>query len=174
MNTGTVANRLRANTGHGRAGSAAPTPCRLSCGISTTTDRARRFIVPPSFWRRCASQRKERLMPMRLNDYPPDWHAISARVRQRNGGRCEWCNAVNGQPHPVTGSRVVLTVAHLGTVHADGSPGDKHDKFDVREENLASLCMNCHLRFDLPDHMRNASETRRRKREQAGQRVLAL
>jgi hypothetical protein len=39
-------------------------------------------------------------------------------VRKRSGNRCEGsplypdCRAVNGQPHPVTGSRVVLTTAH--------------------------------------------------------------
>lgn len=60
--------------------------------------------------------------------------------------------------------KVVLTVAHLGTVHDDGTPGDKHDKHDVREENLAALCQSCHLAFDHADHIRHAAETRRRKR----------
>lgn len=105
-------------------------------------------------------------MPMSIKDYPLDWPAISARVRQRNGGRCEWCNAANGQPHPVTGSRVVLTVAHVGPT--------KHDKMDCRDEALKSLCQRCHLAEDRQDHMLKASETRRRKRVQAGQRVLAL
>ena len=34
---------------------------------------------------------------------------ISGVTRDRHYGRCEWCGAVHGQPHPVTGSLVVLT-----------------------------------------------------------------
>ena len=72
--------------------------------------------------------------------YPKDW-ALRSRfvrfVRARN--RCEWCDAPNGQPHPVTGSRVVLTVAHV---------------WDDRPEaagllNLAALCQLCHNRHDV-------------------------
>ena len=52
--------------------------------------------------------------------YPRDWKAIVSRIRDRSGNRCEGspaypdCRADNGEPHPITGSRVVLTVAHLG------------------------------------------------------------
>ena len=35
----------------------------------------------------------------------------SGSVRAR--GRCEWCGAKDGEPHPATGSRVVLTTAHI-------------------------------------------------------------
>lgn len=66
-------------------------------------------------------------------------------------------------------TRVVLTIAHLGTDHPDGTPGDKHDKMDCRPENLAALCQKCHLAYDLEDHMRHAAETRRKKRIAAGQ-----
>ena len=42
--------------------------------------------------------------------YPRDWAVRSRFVRfVRAGGRCEWCGAAHGQPHPVTGSVVVLT-----------------------------------------------------------------
>lgn len=64
-------------------------------------------------------------------------------------------------------SKVILTVAHLGTQHPDGRPGDKHDKMDVRPENLAALCQNCHLSYDLADHIAHARETRM-KRKAAG------
>lgn len=114
-------------------------------------------------------------MPMDRSRYPADWDAISRALRtDRAGNRCEWCGAVNGQPHPRTGSRVVLTVAHLGTVYADGTPGDKHDKADVRPENLAALCQACHLNYDRDEHIAHATETRRRKRLQAGQWPLNL
>lgn len=67
--------------------------------------------------------------------------------------------------HRWTGpTRVVLTTAHLGTAHADGRPGDKHDRMDCRDENLAALCQRCHLVFDLPDHLDSARRTRDRRR----------
>lgn len=104
--------------------------------------------------------------------YPPDWKEISRRIRfERAGNRCEWCGAVNYQPHPITGSKVVLTLAHLGTPHADGRPGDKHDKSDCREKNLVALCQRCHLNFDRPDHMRRAALTREVKRWKRGARL---
>jgi hypothetical protein len=85
--------------------------------------------------------------------YPPDWKAISRRIRfERARGQCEWCGAVNYQPHPVTGSKVVLTVAHLGAPMPDGTPVSKLDTMDCREENLAALCQPCHLSFDRDIH----------------------
>lgn len=56
-------------------------------------------------------------------------------------------------------TRVVLTVAHLGAPHDNGRPGDKHDKMDIRPENLAALCQRCHLIYDLPDHIANRKRT---------------
>lgn len=118
-------------------------------------------------------------MPMQRDRYPADWPAISHYIRfERAGGRCEGspaypdCRAEHGQPHPVTGSKVVLTTAHIGAPLADGSPGDKHDKLDCREENLRSWCQRCHLYYDIDEHMANAAATRRRKRREAGQMEL--
>ncbi len=65
-------------------------------------------------------------------------------------------------------TKIVLTVAHLGTPFPDGSPASKHDKMDVRPENLAALCQRCHLLYDIDDHVEHARETRlRKKRERA-------
>lgn len=139
-------------------------------------------------------------MPMDRASYPDDWEEISARIRDRDGHCCKWCGAANGAIgyRGKTGEfvqvyrsvadidsmsdameldgikliRIVLTVAHLGTDRPDGTPGDKHDKMDVRDENLAALCQRCHLRYDLDDHIRHAAETRRRKRLEAGQMVM--
>lgn len=112
-------------------------------------------------------------MPMDYSRYSPDWKQISLRIRaERAGWQCEWCGAQHGDPHPDTGSTVILTVAHLGAPHPDGTPGDKHDKLDVRDENLAALCQRCHLNYDRDEHIANAAATRRRKRQAAGQLIL--
>lgn len=64
-------------------------------------------------------------------------------------------------------TKVVLTVAHLGVDHPDGTPGDKHDVRNVRDENLAALCQRCHLLEDMDDHIANRKQTMlRRKRAQ--------
>jgi len=115
-------------------------------------------------------------MPMDRSRYPDNWEQISEHIRfVRAGSRCEggtWypkCRAANHMPHPVTGSRVVLTVAHMGTPHADGTPGDKHDKMDVRPENLRALCQRCHLAEDLEEHVQNRIKNRLAAQEAAGQ-----
>jgi hypothetical protein len=54
----------------------------------------------------------------------------------------------------------------------DGSPGDMHDKMDVRDCNLIALCARCHLLRDLPHHVQNAAKTRRQKKIDAGQMEL--
>lgn len=108
-------------------------------------------------------------MPADMTLYPKDWLEISHAIRfVRAEGRCECtgecgkhegrCEAEHGKPHPVTGSLVILTTAHLGT-----GTGDKHDKMDVRPENLKAMCPRCHLLFDLADHLEHALATRREK-----------
>ena len=134
--------------------------------------------------------------------YPDDWEAISLRIRERAGQCCEWCGLENGaigyrtergefvtvfnsiadvderadamQLDGFKLFRIVLTVAHLGAPKPDGSPGDKHDKQDCRDENLAALCQRCHLNYDRDEHIFNAALTRRRKRIEAGQMELSL
>lgn len=56
---------------------------------------------------------------------------------------------------------VVLTVAHLN-----------HDITDNRDENLAALCQQCHLRYDAKYHAQNAAQTRRQKKVKEGQMEL--
>lgn len=36
-------------------------------------------------------------MPIRKQDYPPDWKEISFQVRHAAGWRCEWCGAPGGE-----------------------------------------------------------------------------
>lgn len=96
-------------------------------------------------------------MPIRAERkhlYPPNWREISSRIRfERADGACEFCKiAYHGEPHPVTGSTVVLTVAHLD-----------HDEANCADENLAAMCQRCHLTYDALHHAKNAAESRRRK-----------
>lgn len=67
-----------------------------------------------------------------------------------------------------------MSVHHVGVDRPDGTPGDPHDKLDVRPENLLALCAVCHLRRDLPIHVQHAAETRRRTRIAAGQTEMEL
>ena len=121
-------------------------------------------------------------MPVDMSRYPKNWKRISSSIRKRSGGVCEChgecgkhsgrCDAINYEPHPLTGSKVVLTVAHLGIKKRDGSSGDKHDKKDVRRRNLKAMCQRCHLCFDMDEHKANARRTRLRKKIEAGQLVM--
>ena len=107
-------------------------------------------------------------MPMRKADYPANWPKVSRTIRRIAGNQCEWCYIPNHVPLPSgRPGKVVLTVAHLGAPRPTGdgwTKGDKHDKHDVRRENLAALCQACHLRFDLDDHIAHARVTRARKK----------
>ncbi len=103
-----------------------------------------------------------------------EWLAIRAAILGRAGGRCECrgecgeaghatdvalsplassadrCDARQYEPHPITGSRVVLTVAHLD-----------HDPGHNAPSNLRAMCQRCHNRYDMPHRRANARLTRR-------------
>lgn len=92
--------------------------------------------------------------------YPKDWKQIVAAVAERSGGQCECsgecgvdhegrCSAVNYEAHPVTGSKVVLTTAHLD-----------HDPTGRDLLRLRHMCQRCHLRYDRDHH----AETRRSRK----------
>ena len=105
-------------------------------------------------------------MPIRPENkplYPANWATeIRPAILERAGHCCEGsprypdCRAANGQPHPVTGSRVVLTIAHMDGALIDHSPG-----------NLKALCNRCHNAHDAPMRARD-----RKQRRQKGQLVL--
>lgn len=81
---------------------------------------------------------------------------IRAAILERAGNCCEGspdypdCRAENHKPHPVTGYRVVLTIAHLDHVPEHNDPS-----------NLRAWCQRCHNRYDAP----HRAETRRQTRE---------
>lgn len=84
------------------------------------------------------------ILPENKARYPKDWPKISDRIRfERAKGRCEFevegkrCEAIHRNPHPLTGSKVVLTVAHLD--HTPENCGD---------DNLLAGCQRCHNRYD--------------------------
>ncbi|NUQ98260.1 MAG: hypothetical protein HOY79_17510 [Streptomyces sp.] len=99
--------------------------------------------------------------------YPANWQAISKRIRfDRGAGQCECdgrcgavphdderCTAVHGQPHPHTGSKVVLTTAHLD-----------HDPGNCDDANLMGACQRCHLNYDKEHH----ANSRRASKAAAG------
>lgn len=96
------------------------------------------------------------IRPENKDRYPKDWKEISRRIRfERAGGQCEQmivfqgsieplefrCTARHGEPHPITGSRVILTVAHLD-----------HQPENCAEDNLKAMCQRCHLHYDKMHH----------------------
>ena len=101
-------------------------------------------------------------MPMRRELYPDNWEEISLAVREAAGWRCQGspdypdCRAQQGQPHPVTGSKVVLTVAHLDHT----IPASRDDKANSSPDNLRAWCQRCHLNYDRHLHAANARRTR--------------
>ena len=88
--------------------------------------------------------------------YPKDWKCIADAIRERALQQCEGspvyptCRAPNGEPHPVTSSRVVLTVAHLD-----------HTPENCEPQNLKAMCQRCHLTYDAVHHARTAYATRK-------------
>jgi cytosine/adenosine deaminase-related metal-dependent hydrolase len=100
--------------------------------------------------------------------YPKDWKTISVRIRTRAEWQCEClgecglhrttpgprrCTEIDGKAAKWAKGKVILTVAHLN-----------HSPSDCRDENLKAMCQRCHLRYDLPLHMKNAKITRELKR----------
>lgn len=71
------------------------------------------------------------------------------------------CMAEHGRPHPVTDSKVVLTVMHLN-----------HLPEDCSEENLLAGCQRCHLRYDREHHAATRAATKAALAAAAGQGAL--
>lgn len=108
------------------------------------------------------------IRPENLDRYPKFWPWIRAQVLDRAGHRCEgspdfpFCRAENHQPHPDTGSRVVLTVAHLDHVpeNCDGM-GPLDVALPVAQSNLRAWCQRCHLNYDALHHAQTRYVTSR-------------
>lgn len=105
-------------------------------------------------------------MPCDYSKYPKDWKEIVKREKIRAGNRCEMCGVPNGMiigwdstgqwfnKEFNSGTKVVLTVHHIDS-----------DKTNNKYPNLLVVCQKHHLRLDLGKHMKNAKETRNKKKE---------
>ena len=106
------------------------------------------------------------IRPENKHRYPRNWKEISHRIRfGRASGRCECtgecgrghserCPNIHGHENFLTGSRIVLTTAHLN-----------HTPEDCRDENLRAFCQACHLAYDGDHHKATAAATRRAELE---------
>ena len=107
-----------------------------------------------------------RPMPVRPENrhrYGADWPEFSRHIRfERAEGRCECegecgrgthegrCPNKHGEQAYGTGSKVVLTVAHL-----------THEPED--REHVKAMCQGCHLHYDKAHHAETAYRTRKER-----------
>lgn len=103
-------------------------------------------------------------MPIRPENrtrYPAHWAMLTQALKEAAGWCCQGsprypeCQAAHGAAHPVTGARVVLTVAHLD-----------HTPENCALENLRVWCQRCHLTYDAQEHARTAATTRGKRSAQ--------
>ena len=78
-------------------------------------------------------------MPIDYKNYPPDWKERRKRILKRAKNKCEICGAKNHKPNPKTGSKVILTIAHLD---------NDSENWDVPDDRLMAMCQRCHLNYD--------------------------
>lgn len=110
------------------------------------------------------------IRPENRDRYPTDWQWITAAIKTRSEGRCECegecgrgthdgrCPNLHGHLAYGTGSRVVLTTAHLNHTPEDCDPA-----------NLKAMCQGCHLHYDREHHAQTRADAHRRAVEAAGQ-----
>lgn len=106
-------------------------------------------------------------MPIDYSEYPDNWHEISEYIRfERAKNRCETCGVENYKSNPETGSKVILTVAHINHIKEDVRYNpDKYDPGD-RDNNLVAECQRCHLSRDRKRHIRNRKYGRNHNRKE--------
>lgn len=115
--------------------------------------------------------------------YPPDWPAISARIRfDRAKGRCE-CRGECGQPHSATSPAAASSDRRNGGAGNGGRPSRcrarhhaphpetgawvllatahlDHDPANCDPANLRAMCQACHTGYDADHHAQTRARTR--------------
>jgi 5-methylcytosine-specific restriction endonuclease McrA len=95
------------------------------------------------------------IRPENRHRYPHNWPEIRATMLERAGHHCEGspaypdCRVRNRGPHAVTGSTVVLTVAHLDHNPRNNDPA-----------NLRAWCQRCHNTYDAAHRRETRAMTR--------------
>lgn len=92
------------------------------------------------------------IRPENKHRYPKNWKEIRTNILIECNNICEWCTAENYKPHPITNSKVVLTIAHIDHVI------ENNDR-----SNLKALCQKCHNGHDAK--MRHFNRKERLKSE---------
>jgi len=102
------------------------------------------------------------IKPENKKRYPKNWKQIREEVLERANHCCEGspkypdCRVANYRLHPVTNSKIVLTIAHLDHMpENNGEPGNR--------PNLKAWCQRCHNTYDMPHRMKNAKLTREKR-----------
>jgi 5-methylcytosine-specific restriction endonuclease McrA len=113
------------------------------------------------------------IKPENKKRYPADWKAIALQVKADANWTCQRCGRPCKRPdqgwdefkeaialtewrHGIhKKARFILTVAHW----------PDHNPENCDRSNLHTWCSVCHLRMDSKQHVYNAAETRRLKRE---------
>lgn len=116
------------------------------------------------------------IRPSEKGRYPANWKDVSHYIRfVRAKGRCECqgecgrgthegrCPNRHGEPAYGTGSKVVLTTAHLN-----------HTPEDVDPTILRAMCQGCHLHYDREHHAQTKAATVLAAREAAGEYPLEV
>ncbi|MGX1818091.1 hypothetical protein ACWIGD_30280 [Streptomyces albidoflavus] len=115
------------------------------------------------------------IRPENRNRYPANWPEISKAIKNRARWQCECegecgrgshtgrCTNQHGKPAYGTGSRVVLTNAHLD-----------HVPEHCQADNLRAMCQGSHLHYDKQHHARTRARTRHNALEASGQLAFEL
>lgn len=124
-------------------------------------------------------------MAIDRNEYPPNWDKISQRILQRDGHQCAECGVLDkavgyrdaegvfvpralGQYDlAFEAAKLKMITIHLSCCHLNHDP----ENWDVPDDDLASLCQQCHNRYDSKNRARNRNI---RKVAAAGQEEMFI
>ncbi len=93
------------------------------------------------------------IRPENKNKYPKNWKEIRKEILKRADNKCEGspkypdCRAENYKSHPVTKSRVILTIAHLD-----------HNPENCNKNNLKAMCQRCHNTYDIENRVKGIKD----------------